>query len=71
MEGTTQLDGKLYVVPSLEVIREDGSLPLTLENQSTLFGEVQEGLIVAKITVTSPRAKRSREGRSQPVFGRG
>jgi hypothetical protein len=30
------------------VIR-DGSLPLTLEGQSTTFGEIPEGMIVAKI----------------------
>jgi hypothetical protein len=38
------------MVPSLKVIREDGSIPLTLENQGVSFAEVKEGLTVAKIT---------------------
>jgi hypothetical protein len=50
VEGTTQLGGELFIIPSLEVIREDGSLPLTLENQGISYREAAEGLIVAKIT---------------------
>jgi len=50
VEGTTKLGGDLFVVPTLEVVREDGSIPLTLENQGTSFREVEEGLVLAKIT---------------------
>jgi len=42
VEGTTQLGGELHVVPSLEVIREDGSLALTLENQAPCVGKFKE-----------------------------
>ena len=55
VEGTVKLSGELFVVPSLEVIREDGSLPLTLENQSTSFKEVKLGMVVAKITMLPER----------------
>jgi len=50
VEGTAQLGGELFIIPSLEVIRDDGSLPLTLENQGVFYQEVAEGLVVAKIT---------------------
>jgi hypothetical protein len=74
VEGTTQLGGDLFVVPSLEVIREDGSLALTLENQSTSFREVEEGMIVAKVTklpVSGPPGEvnqASGEGESPPAL---
>jgi hypothetical protein len=50
VEGTTKLGGNLFVVPTLEVVRDDGSIPLTLENQGTSFREVEKGLVLAKIT---------------------
>jgi hypothetical protein len=37
-------------VPSLEIIREDGTIPLTLKNQGTSYREVKVGLVLAKIT---------------------
>jgi hypothetical protein len=55
VEGTTQLGAELFIIPSLEVIRDDGSLPLTLENQGVSYREVAEGLIVAKITDLSAK----------------
>jgi hypothetical protein len=55
VEGTAKSSNELFVVPSLEVIREDGSLPLTLENQSTSFKEVKLGMVVAKITMLPER----------------
>jgi len=42
VEGTTQLGGELHVVPSLEVIRENGSLSLTLENQAPFLGKYRK-----------------------------
>ena len=42
VEGTTLLGGELYVVPSLEAIREDGSLALTLENQAPYVGKFKK-----------------------------
>ena len=50
MEGVANLGDLLFVVPSLEVVAEDGSIPLTLENQGALFRELQKDLVVAKIT---------------------
>ena len=70
VEGTAQLGGELHVVPLLEVIREDGSLALTLEHQAPYVGKLRRSNCGQDHRVTSPRAKRSR-GRSQPVFGRG
>ncbi len=62
VEGTVNLGGELFVVPSLEVIRDDGSLPLTLENQSTDFREIPEGMIVAKVTgLTTEKEERPQE----------
>ena len=50
VEGTTHLGDGLFVVPTLEIIREDGTIPLTIENQSTSFREIKGGLVLAKIT---------------------
>jgi len=51
VEGITiKLGDGLHVISSLEVVRDDGSLPLTIENQGTTYAEIEEGSIVAKIT---------------------
>jgi len=50
VEGVTSLGDDLYVVSTLEQVREDGSIPLTLENQGVSYKEIKEGLIVAKLT---------------------
>jgi hypothetical protein len=55
VEGTAKLSDELFAVPSLEISREDGSLPLTLENRSTSFGRSGLGMVVAKHTMLSER----------------
>ena len=50
IEGVVTLGDHMYVMPSLEIVREDGSIPLTIENQGTNYREIKKGLIVAKIT---------------------
>jgi hypothetical protein len=50
VEGVTSLGDDLYVVSTLEQVREDGSIPLILENQGVSYKEIKEGLIVAKLT---------------------
>ena len=55
VEGSVQLGVELYVVPSLEIVRDDGSIPLTLENQGITYKEIKEGLVVAKITDLTTR----------------
>ncbi len=50
MKGITKLGDELHVIPSLEFVRDDGTLPLTIENQGTMYAEIEEGLSVAKIT---------------------
>jgi hypothetical protein len=51
VEGTTtKLGDSLHVIPSLEVVRDDSSLLLTIENQGTTYAEIDKGLVVAQIT---------------------
>ena len=75
MEGTAQMGSELFIILSLEVIRDDGFLPLTLKNQGVFYKEVAQGLVVAKITnlaakdatkTSSSRTSNTSEGESTP-----
>jgi hypothetical protein len=55
VEGVVQLGDELYVVPSLEIVRDNGSIPLTLENLGIMYKQIKEELVVAKITDLSTR----------------
>ena len=67
VEGTAKSNNELFVFPSLEVIRENGSLPLTLENQG---GQTWNG--GGQNHHASGTTSMDASGRgSQPVFGWG
>ena len=49
VEGVANLGDLLFVVPSLEFVAEDRSVPLTLKNKE-MFRQLEKDLVVAKIT---------------------
>ena len=72
VEGVANLGNLFFIVPSLEIVTEDGSIPLTLENQGTLFRELQEVIwLRPKITNLSTQGEERLDDVKQTSDGGG